>query len=334
MTSADSRTDGSIHSLFQPDAISPDTQAVNARLSETLSTLSPPQDIAAMRDAYAKGDMGLPATPKAATARTVRIPGPGGEIALRVIAPDEVRGVYLHIHGGGWMLGTNDMQDALLESIGRGAGLAAVSIDYRLAPEHPFPAAVDDCVAAALWLIEHAETEFGTPWLAIGGESAGAHLAAATLLRLRDLGHYAAFRAANLTFGCYDLSLTPSVRRAQGTPFVDQDVLEQMVAGYAGSGDLRDAAISPLYADLSTLPPALFTVGTIDPLLDDSLFMHARWQAAGNRAELAVYPGGVHGFHLLGGDLAKAANARIGSFLDTARMQASEVQPLSRLELS
>lgn len=116
--------------------------------------------------------------------------------------------------------------------------------------------------------------------MSIGGESAGAHLAASTLLRLRDAGLGSAFRAANLTFGCFDLSLTPSMRRAQGTAFVDRAILEQMAAGYAGSGDLRDPAISPLYADLSGLPSALFSIGTIDPLVDDSLFMHARWQAA------------------------------------------------------
>ena len=319
MTSRVPSTSLPLHALFHPDAISADTRSVNERLATTLSTLSLPVDLAGMRAAYEHGRMGLPATPKSPNARTIRIPGPGGEIALRVVAPDAVRGVYLHIHGGGWMLGTNDMQDALLDGICRTAGLIAVSVDYRLAPEHPFPAPVDDCVAAARWLIDQAKAEFGTRWLSIGGESAGAHLAASTLLRLRDAGGGRAFRAANLTFGCFDLSLTPSARRARGTAFVDRAGLEQMAAGYAGAGDLRDPSISPLYADLSDLPPALFSIGTIDPLIDDSLFMHARWQTAGNAAELAVYPGGVHGFHLLGGELADAANTRIGHFLSQAR---------------
>ena len=304
--------------MFRTDAISQETRAINARLAETLASVSPMADLPAMRDAYEHGRMGLPATPKASGTRTIRIPGLGGDIALRVLVPEIVRGVYLHIHGGGWMLGTNDMQDMLLENIGAAAGLVAVSVDYRLAPEHPFPAPVDDCVAAARWLVAHSQAEFGTRWLAIGGESAGAHLAASTLIRLRDTGHAAAFRAANLTFGCFDLSLTPSIRRAQGTAFVDRNVLEQMVAGYVGATEARDPAVSPLYADLSGLPAALFSVGTIDPLVDDTLFMHARWQAAGNSAELAVYPGGVHGFHLLGGELADAANMRIGRFLSDA----------------
>jgi acetyl esterase/lipase len=309
-----------LHLLFRADAITDDTHAVNARLDATIASLTLPEDLDGLRDAYEHGRTGLPATPKAPHARTIRIPGPGGEIALRVLVPDTVRGVYLHIHGGGWMVGTNDMQDMLLESIGQAAGLVAVSVDYRLAPEHGFPAPVDDCVAAARWLIDHAEAEFGTRWLAIGGESAGAHLAASTLLRLRDAGLASAFRAANLSFGCFDLSLTPSARRSEGTAFIDRATIAGMAAGYAGDLDLRDPAISPLYADLADLPPALFTVGTIDPAVDDSLFMHARWQAAGNPAELAVYPGGVHGFHLLGGELADAANVRIGQFLNQARM--------------
>lgn len=311
-------SDPALQALFHPGAISAQTHAINARLAATLAAVPPMAALAEMREAYADGRMGLPVTPKAAGARTIRIPGPGGEIALRILVPETVRGAYLHIHGGGWMLGTPDMQDLLLETIGAAAGLVAVSVDYRLAPEHPFPAPLDDCVAAARWLIEHAEAEFGATWLAIGGESAGAHLAASTLLRLREAGQAGAFRAANLTFGCFDLSLTPSMRRARGTAFIDRAVIERMSDAYRGGADPRDPAISPLYADLAGLPAALFSVGTIDPLVDDTLFMHARWQAAANAAELAVYPGGVHGFHLLGGELADAANARIGRFLSEA----------------
>ncbi len=301
--------------LFDPRAISPETAAVNSRLMATLATLDQPTELAAMRAAYESGAMGLPATPKAPGAREMTIPGPAGEIRLRILVPDEPRGAYLHIHGGGWMLGTNDMQDALLEHIGLAAGLVAVSVAYRLAPEHPFPTPVEDCVAAAEWLIENSQRAFGVSWLAIGGESAGAHLTASTLIRLRDAGKVDAFRAANLTFGCYDLSLTPSVRHAQGTAFVDQPTLELMTAGYSGNRDLRHPAISPLYADLTGLPAALFTVGTIDPLVDDTLFMHALWTKAGNHAELAIYPGGVHGFHLFDSDIAVQANETIGRFL-------------------
>lgn len=324
MTNTDFEACGRLlRDLFRPEAIGADTRAVNDRLAATLAVIDPPADLAGLREAYSLGRLGLPASPKSPRARTMTIPGPAGPIALRILTPQTIRGVYLHIHGGGWMVGSNDTWDDKLELFGREAGLVSISLDYRLAPEHVFPAAVDDCVAVASWLVDHAQAEFGSSWLSIGGESAGAHLAAATLLRLREAGRASAIRAANLLFGCFDLSLTPSARRAEGTAFVDRAGLEQFTAVFGGGIDLRDPAISPLYADLRDLPPALFTVGSIDPLVDDSLFMHMRWQAAGNLSRLAVYPGGTHGFNSLEGDLSRAANEGMARFLNAMR-RASE----------
>ena len=308
-----------LHPLFRREAISADTQAVNRKLADTLAALQPAGDLAGLRAAYANGLLGLPASPKSPRARTMTIGGPGGPIDLRILAPDVIQGVYLHAHGGGWMVGGNDTWDQQLELFGREAGMVSISLDYRLAPEHPFPAAVDDLVAVASWLIEHAEQEFGSSWLSIGGESAGAHLAALTLIRLRDLGQVEPFRAANLLFGCFDLSLTPSMRRAAGAPFVTVESMKQFTSAFVGDHDPRNPAISPLYADLHGLPPALFTVGSIDPLVDDSLFMHSRWQAAGNLSKLAIYPGGVHGFNAFDGELARAANLGMAQFLAWAR---------------
>jgi len=304
-----------LHVAFHAGAVSANTRAVNAQLAATLANLPPRDDLADLRSAFAAGLAGLPAAPQSPYARTIEIPGPGGAISLRILTPDVVHGVFLHIHGGGWMVGTNAMWDDQLAQFGREAGLACVSVDYRLAPEHVYPAAIEDCVAAAEWLITHAAAEFGATWLAIGGESAGAHLSAATLLRLRDMGKGDAFRAASLMFGCYDLSLTPSVRRAAGTPFVDLAGMEAFTTTFLAGADPRDPGVSPLYADLRTLPPALFSVGSADPLIDDSLFMSMRWLAAGNDAELAVYPGGVHGFNALGGEIADAANLHACAFL-------------------
>lgn len=304
-----------LRELMHPDAISDDTIAVRERLAARMATLKPPTDLAAARDAYASGNTSLPVSPRSPRARTITIPGMHGEIGLRILVPPVVRGAYLHLHGGGWMLGANDMWDNHLEFIGSEAGLAAVSVNYRLAPEHVFPAGVDDCVTAAKWLIENALKEFGISWLAIGGESAGAHLAAVALIRLRDEGYGGAFRAANLAYGCYDLSLTPSMRQAEATPVIDRSKIEAMVSAFCGTTDVRDPALSPLYADLANLPPALISIATHDPLLDDSLFMHMRWQAAGNESELAVFPGGVHGFKFMEGELARSANERLVHFL-------------------
>jgi acetyl esterase len=315
--------DRSVASLMDPQAIFASTQAVTAALAETLAALTPPVGLPAMREAYVRGELGLPTSPKSPRARTMTIDGPAGPIALRIFVPDQVRGVYLHVHGGGWIAGSNDTWDEQLEYFGHEAGMVAVSLDYRLAPEHPAPAAIEDCVAVASWLIDHAEREFGTSWLSIGGESAGSNLAALTLIRLRDAGKGGAFKAASLLFGCFDLSLTPSVFQAQGAPFVSLEAMRQFTGAFAGSEDLKSPAISPLYANLQALPPALFSVGSVDPLLDDSLFMHMRWQAAGNTAELAIYPGGTHGFNSFDGDLAAAGNRGIAQFLTAMREQSA-----------
>ena len=228
------------------------------------------------------------------------ISGPDGPLRLRTFVPDQVHAVLLHIHGGGFVTGSPEMTDLLHEMLSKELNLAFVSVDYRLAPEHPYPAGPDDCEAAALWVLEHAERELGSARLLIGGESAGAHLAACTLLRMRDR-HDAAdrFAAANLVFGIYDLSGTPSQRATTERPdLLTAEQIEYFAELFTPGRSIqerRDPDISPLYADLHGLPPALFSVGADDHLVDDTLFMAARWELAGNQAELLVYPEGPHG---------------------------------------
>jgi acetyl esterase/lipase len=236
---------------------------------------------------------------------------------LRIIAPASPRGVYLHIHGGGWVLGGADMQDPMLERLADATNLAVVSVEYRLAPEHPYPAGPDDCEAAAIWLAHNARAEFGSDALTVGGESAGGHLAAVTVIRLRDRHGYAGFRGANLVYGAFDMSLTPSQRQFGETRLVlrTSDITQFANAFLPTITERRTPDISPLFADLKGLCPALFTVGTQDALLDDTLFMYARWIAAGNAAELAIHPGGAHGFTLFPNKLAEQAEARMMAFL-------------------
>jgi acetyl esterase len=224
-------------------------------------------------------------------------------VGVRVFVPDLVDGVYLHIHGGGWMFGAADGQDERLWSLSEQTRLAVVSVEYRLAPEHPLPAAVEDCLAVARWLVSNARAEFGTERLLIGGESAGAHLSVLTLLGLRDAdGVTDAFAAAHLAFGPYDLSMTPSQRRFGARPLLSNtDTLRatyDMVTPGLTVEQRRDPAISPLYAELSGLPPARLVVGTEDPLLDDSLFLAARWEQTGAPVQLDVVAGAMHGFTL------------------------------------
>ncbi|MGW3121642.1 alpha/beta hydrolase [Streptomyces sp. NPDC001107] len=226
-----------------------------------------------------------------------------GRVKVRAFVPEHVDGVYLHIHGGGWAFGSADGQDEKLWRLAVEARLAVMSVDYRLAPEHPFPAGPDDCEAAARWLVDHAEAEFGTGRLLIGGESAGAHLSVLTLLRLRDRhGITGTFRAANLAFGPYDLSMTPSHRLFGSRRLLsNSDSLRgsyELFTPGMGPEERRAPEVSPLYADLTGLPSARIVVGAQDPLLDDSLFLAQRWQAAGAPVHLGVVAGAMHGFTL------------------------------------
>jgi acetyl esterase/lipase len=231
------------------------------------------------------------------------IAGPAGPLRLREFRPSEpVEGAMLHIHGGGWMTGEPELTDLLNEALSASLNLAIVSVEYRLAPEHPYPAGPDDCEAAALWLIENAAKEYGTDRLVIGGESAGAHLSAVTLLRLRDRhGAGDRFCGANLVFGVYDLGATPSamgIGMKPGTDILDPDDMRFMVEQFAPgltAEQRRQPDLSPLYAELGGMPPACFMVGTADHLLDDTLFFADRWVLAGNQAELLVYPHAPHG---------------------------------------
>ena len=307
--------------LFRAEAIAPDTVTLNDQMIQLL-TGQPEWWIvgpAAFRAARRRGEGPFPAPVMSPRARTIVIAGKdSNEIPLRVIAPASPRGIYLHIHGGGWVLGGADMQDPMLERISESTRQAVVSVEYRLAPEHPYPAGPDDCESAAAWLAQNGKREFGTDALTIGGESAGGHLSAVTVLRMRDRYGYTGFRGANLVYGAFDMSLTPSQRQFGNTRLVLRTIdIQQFANAFLPTiTDRRVPDISPLFADLHGLCPALFSVGTKDALLDDTLFMHARWIAAGNVAELAIYPGGAHGFTLFPNELSKSAAARSDAFLN------------------
>ena len=309
------------HNLFHPDAVTPETRALNAAIVQAMTLLPEWWEVGveATREARRQGRGPFPPTPKSPRATERSIPGKAGNITMRMIAPSGTpRGIYLHIHGGGWTLGASDQQDPMLEQIADTASLVCLSVEYRLAPEHPYPAGPDDCESVALWLARHAMAEFGTDRLTIGGESAGGHLSAVTLLRLRDKHGFSGFHGANLVFGAFDMGMTPSQRafgNAQRLVLRTIDIEKFSDAFLPPGIDRQDPDVSPLYADLQGLCPALFSIGTADALVDDTLFMHGRWIAAGNAAELAVYPGGAHGFTSFPGALAASARVRAAEFL-------------------
>ncbi|MBL8544781.1 MAG: alpha/beta hydrolase [Hyphomonadaceae bacterium] len=287
--------------LFGAGAIAEETRALNDGIIAATANLKDWWEVGAQRarDARRTGTGVFPAPVFSDRARWIEIDGPAGKLKLRVVAPEKSRGVYLHFHGGGHVLGAADMQDRLLEIFADATQLTAISVEYRLAPEDPYPAGPDDCEAAALWVSDHL-ADFGGDALAIGGESAGAHLAALTMLRLRDKHGRMPFHCANFVFGVFDLGMTPSARQFGNERLVlrtlDIEKFGDAFLPGKSAEEKRAPALSPLYADLKGFCPALFTIGTRDALLDDSLFMHARWVAAGNRGELDIYPGACHGF--------------------------------------
>ncbi|HEV7680315.1 MAG TPA: alpha/beta hydrolase [Candidatus Dormibacteraeota bacterium] len=309
----------------QPD---PTLIAVVEQLEATMSAMPPMESMtAAQLRAREEQQAALnPSAAKRDDAEERAIAGPGGEVRLRILAPaSEPAAVYVHIHGGGWIGGRHDLRDQFLHDLGTRLHAVVVSVAYRLAPEHPFPAPQDDCEAATAWVVEHAQQEFGTSTVVIGGESAGAHLAAATLLRMRDRHGYTGFAAADLRYGCYDLRLTPSVRHWK-RPFLDRATMEWLVPQVIGGLPVEDPDVSPFLADLHDLPPALFTVGTGDSLLDDSVLMWARWRTAGNTADLAICPGAPHGFDLMPLPPGETARARAAAFVtDCIAQRAVEV---------
>ena len=239
------------------------------------------------------------------------IDGPHGPIRLRVHVPDgPVRGLVLDWHGGGFFLGSPEMDDVFNLRHAAATGCVTVAATYRLGPEAPYPAAPDDAEATALWLLEHAVEEWGVPLNVVMGSSAGANIAAIAMQRLRDrhdaLG---GILAANLVYGVYDLTGTPSQHHLGIPTFRDL---------YLPTIDRRDRRRSGHLADLrrpARMPPALFTVGTADYLFDDSLFMAARWHAAGSAAQVNVYPACPHGFNAYPAELAPHANAAMDAWV-------------------
>lgn len=233
----------------------------------------------------------------------------GRAVPIRIHLPPgkPPTGVFLEIHGGGFYLGSAAASDVSNRRLAHALGIAVVSVEYRLAPDHPWPCAPDDCETAALWLAQNAEARFGTTRLAVGGFSAGATLAVCTLLRLRDRG-IPPFSGAVLQFGTYDLSgQTPAGRLIADEYFLD---------AYAGSApDRTHPDLSPVFAELTDLPPMLIVVGCDDILLQDNLAMAARLSAAGVHVDLRIYPASPHGFTGHATPMARAALDHIDAWL-------------------
>jgi acetyl esterase/lipase len=306
--------------IFAPASIPHEVRQLNESILERLSAAPDiwKFPLPEIRKARAQGRGSFPLKPADQHAFDRELTSRGGPLRVREIRPSggTHRGTYLHIHGGGWVMGTPEENDWHLRAIADATGLRTISVDYRLAPEHPWPACAEDCEDAALALLAETAGDKAHAWL-IGGESAGAHLSVVTLIRVRDRLGRMPFRAANLVAGCYDLALTPSVRQWGEEKLIlrTRDVVnfvERLAPGGVHSGD---AEISPLHASLRGLAPALFSCGTSDLLIDDSMMMAGRWLAAGNDAKLSLWPGGCHVFQHFDTEQARGSLAEMNMFL-------------------
>lgn len=242
----------------------------------------------------------------------------GGVPAEWIDAPGAARdAAILYLHGGGYVAGSIDSHRNLTGTLARAAGVRVLALDYRLAPEHPYPAALDDALAAYGALV--ADEAIDPAHLAIAGDSAGGGLTAATLLALRDTG--APLPALGVLISPWvDLAGTgESMRtRKDADPMVHPDSLAAMTTRYAGSLDADDPRVSPLYADLRGLPPLLIQVGDAEVLLDDSTRLAAGIEAAGGTVTLEVWPEMVHVWHGSAGHVPEA-DAAIAAIARTVR---------------
>lgn len=225
----------------------------------------------------------------------------------------------IYLHGGGWSIGSAASHGKLARQLCVGAGAVVVAVDYRLAPEHPFPTPLDDCVAAARWTRTNIVRWGGDPQRTIiGGDSAGGNLSAAVVNDLR--GEFQ-FRGALLIYGAFDvLGCWRDYDRyaPEEDPILAKVPMKLMLDAYlSGGASNDDPRVSPLKADLSQFPPACLLCGTWDPLFGDSVAFHDKLRAAGRPATLHRYDGMPHGFLQLPVSDADAALAAACQFLKT-----------------
>ncbi len=221
----------------------------------------------------------------------------------------------LYVHGGGYVLGSIDSHRDLCERLSRSAGARVLSLDYRLAPEDPFPAAVDDSVAAYNWLLGQG---LAPGSIAIAGDSAGGGLVFGTLVALRDAGAELPACATPIS-PWVDLEGTGETMdsKADLDPMVQKEGIHAMGGMYVPTGDLKNPLAAPLYADLSGLPPLLIHVGTRETLLDDAIRMHDKAKAAGVDVTLDIWEGQIHVWHLFSDRLDEGEEAiqQLGTFM-------------------
>jgi acetyl esterase len=259
--------------------------------------------------------------PEVASVRDIAIPGPGGDIDARVYEPEaDPPGTIVYYHGGGWVIGTLDAWDAACRLLAVESGCRLVSVDYRLAPEHPFPAAADDAYAALAWVAGNLAA--GKP-LVVAGDSAGGNLAAVAALRARDEGGPSiALQVLVYPVTDHDFTTDSYTQYGEAPLFLGKDSMAWFWAQYVPNEAERAAPhASPLRAsDHSGLPAAYVVIAEYDPLRDDGLAYADKLEAAGVPVSVRLYDDQMHAFFTMVNlmDAANAAVAEAGQAIRSA----------------
>ena len=267
-----------------------------------------------------------PTPPEIGAVRNLVAQGPGGPIPLRVYRPAGVAASaalpgLLYFHGGGWVIGDLDTHDVLCRQLTAEAGVTVVNVDYRLAPEHKFPAAADDAWAATRWTVAHA-SEFGVDAgrLAVGGDSAGGNLAAVVALQARDAGA-PIIKLQVLVYPVTDVAAeSRSYQDFSEGYMLTRESMRWFTAHYlAAAGQANDWRVSPLRASSHAgLPPALVVTAGFDPLRDEGAAYAAKLQQAGVLVDYVCYGGMIHGFAGMG-KLIETGNRAVSHIAATLR---------------
>ena len=249
-----------------------------------------------------------PAAPEVALSRDLKAPGPGGDIPLRLYRPigsqtSEVLPFLVYYHGGGWVIGDLETHDTLCRELANGSGCAVVAVDYRMGPEHRFPAAVEDAVAAARWLHKNAASlSLDAKRMAVGGDSAGSNLATVVALAAREAGDLpVAFQL--LIYPATDQRRTAPSHQTNGEGYLlTRDTITFFRDHYIDDPvhDLDWRASPLLHESLAGLPPAFVLTAGYDPLRDEGLQYAQRLTESGCSATLVCFERQIHGFITMG----------------------------------
>ena len=257
-----------------------------------------------------------PAPPDVALVRDLAMPGPAGPIPLRLYRPlgspvGDRLPVLVYYHGGGWVIGDLDTHDTLCRQLANGSGCAVVAVDYRMGPEHRFPAAVDDSIAALQWIHANAASlALDAARIAVGGDSAGGNLAAVVAIVARDAGG-PALALQLLIYPATDQRRTAPSHQSNGQGYLlTRDTMDYFHDHYMDSAQDLDWRASPLlHENLKGLPPAFVLTAGYDPLRDEGLQYAQKLTQAGNRSSLVSFERQIHGFILMGRVLDEANTA-------------------------